>query len=178
MGEVVDINDALSVPSKEYARLQRESALLRQALEANGIAPPTLDSEADAEARRLNDACGLTYTDCADLNHIAERVHGLAKAKGWYDGAPRPVPELLMLVVSELSEALEEYRRSKAGDDLSEIYYDKRTGKPEGFAVEVGDALIRILDMCEEFEIDIAEVVNVKHAYNMQRERRHGGKRC
>ena len=106
-------------------------------------------------------------------------VHGLAVEKGWYD-QPREPLGLICLIHSELSEAVEDYR--KRGVDTVPYYPDgyyplaEIPGKPEGFAVEIADALIRILDMCEYLGIDIESAMQVKHDYNKTRDHRHGGK--
>ena len=44
------------------------------------------------------------------LNDLVQQSHELACTKGWYEGPPRGIPELLCLIHSEVSEALEEYR--------------------------------------------------------------------
>lgn len=108
------------------------------------------------------------------LNELRDAAHALALAKGWYEGGPRNVGELLALVHSELSEALEEYRE---GHNLQAVLIDAN-GKPLGFPVELADAVIRIADMCGALEIDLDGAVATKHAFNATRPRRHGGKRA
>ena len=109
-------------------------------------------------------------------------IHSLATEKGWWDGCTRDADGRVLLTVdavlarislihSELSEAVEEARKSP---NYSEIYYD--TSKPDGFAVELADAVIRILDLCGALGIDLEQVVDTKHSYNRTRQRRHGGK--
>ena len=46
------------------------------------------------------------------LNKFAQKVHKNAVKHGWWE-TKRELPEILMLVVSELSEALEEHRNGK-----------------------------------------------------------------
>lgn len=109
-------------------------------------------------------------------------IHDLACEKGWWDGYERDdqgrlklttdqVISKIALIHAELSEAVEEARKSP---NYSEIYYDSE--KPEGFAVELADALIRILDLCGALGIDAADIVRIKHEYNRTRPHRHGGK--
>jgi NTP pyrophosphatase (non-canonical NTP hydrolase) len=74
-----------------------------------------------------------------------------------------------MLIVSELSEALEEYR---AHHEINEIYYVN--GKAEGVPVELADAVIRILDACGQYGVDLEAVIREKHAYNLTRPYKHG----
>lgn len=96
-----------------------------------------------------------------NLNELARMVHATAKSKGWYD-KPRPIPELLCLIHSEISEALEAYRNH---DD-------------ENFAEELADTIIRILDLCAYMSIDIEGEVLDKNEINKLRPYMHGGKRC
>lgn len=101
-----------------------------------------------------------------------EHVHATAVAKGWYDNGPRNVGEQLALIHSEISEALEEYRR---GRPLTETYHEE-SGKPAGFPVELADAVIRIMDLCGAHGIDLEAAIEMKDAYNQSRPYRHGGK--
>lgn len=102
-----------------------------------------------------------------NLNEWAKEIHQNAVEHGWWENE-RTLPEVLMLCVSELSEALEEDR---AGNPL--VWYGKGA-KPEGVAVELADCMIRILDYCGRAGIDIENVVKIKHEYNKGREYRHG----
>lgn len=106
--------------------------------------------------------------------------------------------------VSELAEALEEYRSGRpvlyfpcnAGGVCCEEDGSAHCGsrpynpenpdapcsaqskKPEGVAVELADCMIRILDYCGHAGIDIEEAIRIKHEYNKTRPYRHGGKKC
>ena len=106
-----------------------------------------------------------------DVNELCIMAHNIACEKGWYN-QPRYVPELLCLIHSELSEALEEFRD---GHHLVDIRHDEN-GKPLGFAIEVADAFIRLADMCGFFDIDIWSAIQEKMIYNRTRPHRHGGK--
>ena len=137
------------------------------------------------------------------LNQLAAAVHENAVAHGWWE-EERGLPEVLMLCVSELAEALEEYRRGRpmlyfpcnAGGVCCEEDGSAHCGsrpynpatpdapcsaqskKPEGVAVELADCVIRILDYCGHAGIDIEEAIRIKHEYNKTRPYRHGGKKC
>ena len=121
------------------------------------------------------------------LNELAKEIHENAVAHGFWD-EDRPLSEVLMLIVSELAEALEEARAGdKMNGRISCMHYYSGEGyvssdptncckKPEGIVVEVADALIRILDWCGHEGIDIEGIVREKHEYNKTRPYKHGKK--
>ena len=72
---------------------------------------------------------------------------------------------------SELSETLEAYR------EYADVrYIDQSSDKPEGVPIELADCIIRILDTCAHYGIDIEKAIELKMAYNKTRTYRHGGK--
>jgi hypothetical protein len=139
------------------------------------------------------------FSEDEPLNTLAAEIHLTALEHGWWE-TERSFPEVIALIHSELSEALESYRsdepiifhccnesegcRSKcAPDDLDECPEDVTTcgnysRKPEGAAVELADTIIRILDWCGHEGIDIDAVVREKMLYNKTRPYRHGNKRA
>lgn len=98
--------------------------------------------------------------------------HRNAVSKEWWNPAPT-FPEALMLVVSELAEALEDYRGTLEPKHIHET----TTGKPIGIPVEMADVIIRVFDLCGGFKIPLAEAVALKMEYNKTRPIRHGGKK-
>ena len=109
------------------------------------------------------------------IKEMQKQVHGLAVVKGWYDGVnnydPTWILARVMLMVSELAEASEEVR--KPGFNPDRIYYSDK-GKPEGFAVELADCVIRIMDTCDSLGIDLQDMILEKHEYNKTRPYKHG----
>ena len=81
---------------------------------------------------------------------------------GWWDQADNPlvVPTKIALVHSELSEALEAHRK-----DLMD---DKLPHHP-GIAVELADAVIRILDLCGHLDIKLGSILAEKAKFNATR---------
>lgn len=112
------------------------------------------------------------------IRRMCKEAHQTAVEKGWWDN-PRSVPELLCLVHSELSEALEDHRKDPLLDKTIDfVYGDGEEPKPVGFPIEIADAFIRLGDLCEYYGIDIEAAIKIKMAYNKTRPHRHGGKAC
>lgn len=80
------------------------------------------------------------------------------------------VGEKLMLVVTEIAEAMEETRKPNLS--LDEDY--ELDGKPEGFGIELADAVIRIADLAQAAGVDLQTLIEKKMAYNETRPHRHG----
>lgn len=106
-----------------------------------------------------------------EINEFADEVHKNAVEHGWWE-QERGFGELIALCHSELSEALEEYRAGHKPDET----YRRSDGKPEGIPSELADVIIRILDMCSFYKIDIGSMLDEKHNYNKSRPYKHGGK--
>ena len=95
------------------------------------------------------------------LSALQKAIHQNAVDHGWWE-TERPIPEVLCLIHSEVSEALEAYRKD-----------DK-----ENFAEELADIAIRLLDAAEGYGINLENEILKKHEYNKSREYKHGGKAC
>jgi NTP pyrophosphatase (non-canonical NTP hydrolase) len=127
------------------------------------------------------------------LNKLRDEIHENAVSHGWWE-EDRSFAEVIALCHSELSEALEEYRN---GHKPNEVYYSCsrknstcntykmyaslcegcKDRKLEGIGVELADTIIRILDYCGKENIDIWELVKLKHEFNKGRSFKHGGKK-
>lgn len=106
------------------------------------------------------------------IKELANKCHNDAKSLGWYDdGKTKSDLEILMMTVTELSEAVEEIRKPDA-----KVRYLKN-GKPEGYGVEIADAIIRLLDYCSYKGINIESLIKEKLKYNKTRGYRHGNKK-
>lgn len=98
---------------------------------------------------------------------LTAACHGRAWNNGWWHNpetgeiAKRPVPELLCLIHSEISEALEGFRKDLMDDHLK----DRKM-----LEVELADAVIRIFDMAGGYDLDVAGAIMDKLDYNDRRE--------
>ena len=122
------------------------------------------------------------------LNEASNQIFQNNKAKGFWD-KERNVGELLMLVTSELGEAMEAHRKNKFSD------WDKFNTNPgthnfeseekkmktsfeicikDTFEDEIADAVIRLMDLSAGLGIDLEKHISAKVKYNTSRPKLHG----
>jgi len=130
------------------------------------------------------------------IKKLCKQAHKIAIEKGfWTDtskhevyhkkGIPtskicRNLSELLMLVVTEISEACEALRNNKR---QSTQKYEYRNGKQvkiakkkwfkDTFEDELADAVIRICDLAESEGVDLEWQIRKKMEYNKKRSTKH-----
>lgn len=135
-----------------------------------------------------------TYQDPEkiNINHLSNDIYKANKEKGfWPEDNQRNIGEMLMLVVSELGEAIEAHRKGRMCKvDVGECYtatrgfnndvtftFDVNLFKEnvkDTFEDEIADAFIRLFDMCGGLNIDIYKHIKFKLKYNKTREQLHG----
>ena len=111
---------------------------------------------------------------------LQNTCHGMARDSGWWtdlktgERTDTPlfglhgdraslkinVPEKLMLIVSELGEGMEAFRKGLKDDHLPHRM---------GLEVELADAVIRIADLADGIGLDLAGAIVEKLQYNQQR---------
>lgn len=105
-----------------------------------------------------------------NINKIIEEIHDENVKAGWHHDIVTGeqitnVPEKMMLMVSEISEALEAFRKSLQDDKLPQY---------SGIMVEMADLFIRQGDLIgylitQGFESDFDQIIYDKRVYNSQR---------
>jgi NTP pyrophosphatase (non-canonical NTP hydrolase)/DNA-binding CsgD family transcriptional regulator len=135
-------------------------ANLKRARKRMGVRHPL---QALIEFDRWDSAAGMTRA----WNATAAAVHATARAKGWWEGE-RNDGEMIALMHSELSEALEALRHGNPPDSHIPEF--------KGTEAELADVVIRIMDYGAARGLRIGEAVEAKMAFNANRPHKHGGK--
>lgn len=101
--------------------------------------------------------------------NVANEIHSTACDKGfWEDGVERNDGEMLCLIHSEISEALEALRAGNPPDDKLPTF--------NSVEVELADAVIRIMDLAEARGWQVAKAIEAKAKFNKSRPFKHGKK--
>lgn len=124
----------------------------------------------------LNEKIDWVGDDTYRLSDLQGIVLSVNIKNGWFD-SDRSFGDDIALLHTEVSEAFEAYR-DHGLEDVT-IVTDPALGilgKPEGVGSELADVLVRLLDTCERYDIDLEAEFIRKCRYNTTRGHRHGGK--
>jgi NTP pyrophosphatase (non-canonical NTP hydrolase) len=129
------------------------------------------------------------------ISELCKQSHQLAVEKGFWERnennslKKRNIPELLMLIVTELAEACEALRKNKrqtyelttktchnlfTGKLLKKELLNESIWQKDSFEDEIADVFIRLGDMCEALGVDIEWQIKKKMEYNKNRPYKHG----
>ena len=126
------------------------------------------------------------------INKISKEIHENAKSKGFFD-TEKNIGEMLCLIHSEVSEALEADRKNHYAvkswnienidlndlDSPSKKQYFKREFEvaiKNSFEDELADIMIRVMDLAAFKGINLEQHIHWKMKYNSLREHKHGKK--
>ncbi len=120
------------------------------------------------------------------INELAQKIHDNAKAKGFYDDK-KNIGEMLALIHSEVSEALEADRNNRYSNYEIEHIIDLPNSKvfkskfedliKDSFEAELADIMIRVMDLAAYKGIDLEGYIEAGMRYNSLRPIKHGGKK-
>ena len=99
------------------------------------------------------------------INSLTKKAHQNAIAHGWWN-EERSFGEIIALMHSELSEALEYDRKGNGQSD----HIPEFTGVEE----ELADVVIRIFDYCGRKNLRLGEAIIAKMQFNESRPYKHG----
>ena len=124
------------------------------------------------------------------INKLAKQIHKNAKSKGFYD-SEKNIGEMLCLIHSEVSEALEADRKDSYADWHNfnkELRAQEKAGHKDAwktafdihikdtFEDELADIMIRVMDLAAFKGIDLHSHIEGKMNRNALREHKHGKK--
>lgn len=112
------------------------------------------------------------------FNTLAEDISEIAESKGFWDldnvGENAVIPLKLVLVHSEITEALEAHRE-EYDDDYADLSTGMTPMQEQDFTEELADAVIRILDIIGYYDLnDFGDIMVEKIEKNRNRPHKHG----
>ena len=104
-----------------------------------------------------------------EISRMQKAVHQNSINKGFWaeEGQDRNKAEMIALMHSELSEALEAIRFGPG-------FKDKHLPDHDPVGIELADCVIRIMDYCEGFGINLEATMIAKANFNINRPHKHG----
>lgn len=163
---------------------EQKQYLLEKAKEINGSEKLYLEVYEVIDFINSTQIANGNQVDFFVIKNLAEDINENAKQKGFWENPN--IAEKLMLIVSELGEALEADRKNKlcnididgvvgwTNDEDFQKHFAENV--KDTFEDEIADAFIRILDLSTFLNFDLMKHVIAKHRFNKTRPYKHGKK--
>ena len=123
------------------------------------------------------------------INRLAKEIHKNNVDKGFYDKEEKNIGEMIALIHSEASEALEADRKGNYAEMDETLWNDMNHDPAENyfphafqeyckdtFEDELADIMIRVMDLAHYKGIDLERHIQAKMRFNALREHKHGKK--
>ena len=91
-----------------------------------------------------------------DIKQLCEESHEIAKEHGWWN-TDRSVQEAILMIITELTEAVQK----------------DRSNDWNGFLEEIADTYIRLSDLVGYLDVDIEPIIKAKMEINKGRPYKH-----
>lgn len=122
------------------------------------------------------------------INRLSKEIHSNNQAKGFYDDK-KNIGEMLCLIHSEVSEALESDRKGNYAAMTDTLWQDMYRDNDDDyfkhafkeyckdtFEDELADVMIRVMDLAAFMGVDLEKHIKAKMEYNALRPYKHGKK--
>jgi len=189
--------EAISKIENNYSSVENEKVTISTTAPMPFEAPSLSNdlSGSDFDVDVVREYAGTPISEAfTGINTLAAECFNTALSKGWYEQddngkvLKRNFGEAMMLVVTEIAEAVEDARKREHRElspaEKDAIISDLESGDTKLFEMhkdalnfELADAIIRILDYAGSERIDLGFAIKAKMLYNKTRPIKHGGKK-
>jgi|SRR6516162_6061767 NTP pyrophosphatase (non-canonical NTP hydrolase) len=113
-----------------------------------------------------------------EFSELQQTAWDISEAHGHHEAIYRlcednpPLIDVVMKLSLVMEEVVEAQRYCREVDSINELLltseYDEN-GRPDGFAAELADIVIRVMDLAQNLDINLSNVIIDKNQYNETR---------